>query len=266
MNLSQRQIEEIISLVQKANQKILEIYNFSKIDISIKEDNSPITKADKVSHDLLTTELKKLYPDIPILSEEGEDISYQERKNWEYFWLIDPLDGTKEFILKNGEFTVNIALIHKNSPVFGIVSIPVKEWIYFSQKSKGAFKINKDKKAKKIQARNNPKGKIIVVRSRSHSDKKEQNIIEHLGGHEVVYAGSSIKFCYVAEGLADIYIRTGSTMEWDTGAGQCITECAGAKTFTLDGKPFLYNKQSLLNSGLVCTANNEISNKLNISL
>jgi len=257
MNLSQRQIKEIISLVQKANQKILEIYNSSKIDVSLKNDNSPITKADKVSHELLTSGLKELYPEIPILSEE-EIIPFKERKRWQHFWLIDPLDGTKEFISKNGEFTVNIALIYKNTPVFGIVSLPVKEFIYFSSKDKGAFKIGKDKEAKKIQIRNNPEGKIIVVRSRSHSDEKEQAIIERLGEYKVIQAGSSVKFCYVAEGLADIYIRTGPTMEWDTGAGQCIAECAGASIFNFEQRPFKYNKESLKNSGFVCSANKSI--------
>ncbi len=246
-------INKLIEIVRSTDEKVLKIYNKEDLGIEYKEDNSPLTLADKVSQESISSNLKSLYPQIPILSEETERANYKTRKEWEYFWLVDPLDGTKEFIKRNGEFTVNLALIYKGEPVLGIVSIPAKGVLYFAQSGKGAFKWEKDKRAPyPIKAREEYAGKIVVAKSRSHSSSKDNKIISCLENTETITAGSSLKFCYVAEGKADIYLRGGRTMEWDTAAGQCIAESAGAKVFSLSGSPLKYNKKSLLNDKFIC--------------
>lgn len=262
MKLTTAQITDILKQVNKASAAILDIYKSADLEIEYKKDNSPLTLADKTSHDVLVLGLKRIYPDIPILSEEGQDVSYQIRKNWKYFWVIDPLDGTKEFISGNGEFTINLALVKEDKPVFGIVAAPTKDTIYFANKGEGAYKKEDDNAPEKIEASKVTKGKTVIARTRSHKNKKEEPIIAKLGLTKTIHAGSALKFCLVAEGKADIYLRGGPTMEWDTAAGDCIANEAGATTYTIDGKPFLYNKQNLLNSGLICTANPEIKSKI----
>jgi 3'(2'), 5'-bisphosphate nucleotidase len=262
MFLNNNQIQEILNQVEKASLAILDIYQSSDLEIETKKDNSPLTLADRTSHDILVTELKKLYPDIPILSEEGADVAYEIRENWQYFWVIDPLDGTKEFISKNGEFTINLGLVKDNQPIFGVVAAPTKDTVYFASQGSGAYKKENNNSPQSIKAKEKTNQKIIVARTRSHKNQKEELLISKLGQTETIHAGSALKFCLVAEGKADIYLRGGPTMEWDTAAGDCIAAEAGAKTYTIDGKPFLYNKQSLLNPGLICTANPEILNKV----
>ncbi|MCF7870195.1 MAG: 3'(2'),5'-bisphosphate nucleotidase CysQ [Candidatus Omnitrophica bacterium] len=265
MNLTSQQINTLLKQVNKASAAILDIYQSADLEVKTKKDNSPLTLADRTSHDILVAELKKLYPDIPIISEEGASIAYQVRKSWQYFWVIDPLDGTKEFISGNGEFTINLALVQSDQPIFGIVAAPTKDTVYFANQGSGAYKKENNNLPQPIKANKKSKDKIIVARTRSHKNEKEELLISKLGQTETIHAGSALKFCLVAEGKADIYLRGGPTMEWDTAAGDCIAAEAGATTYTIDGKPFLYNKESLLNPGLICTANPEIINKLGIS-
>jgi 3'(2'), 5'-bisphosphate nucleotidase len=242
-------LEKVVSIAKEAGEKILEIYH-SDVEVEIKDDQSPLTAADKASHNLITEKLNELYPNIPILSEEGIDISFEERSNWEQFWLVDPLDGTKEFIKKNGEFTVNIALIKNNQPILGVVYLPVTEEVYYAAKEKGAYKRSKDQvielKVKKIS-----KGKSLkVVESRSHPSEDLVILKEKLQkDYELssLQRGSSLKICAVAEGLADIYPRLGPTMEWDTAAGHAVVEAAGGIVMDLNRNSLQYNKRSLKN-------------------
>ncbi|HEY8399729.1 MAG TPA: 3'(2'),5'-bisphosphate nucleotidase CysQ [Cytophagaceae bacterium] len=247
-------VELIKDIAVKAGQKILEIYNredFSGI-VDFKADNSPLTLADKESHNVIVAELEKAFPEIPVLSEEGKDIPYEERKNWTKFWCVDPLDGTKEFIKKNGEFTVNIALIENNTPVLGVIYAPVPNILYSGVVSKGAQK-QEGTDIKDIRVNTKQKD-YVAVGSRSHAAPEEQNFLSKLPVSGLVSVGSSLKFCMVAEGKADVYFRFGPTMEWDTAAGQAIVEAAGGKVLNEKFQPFTYNKESLRNGSFYCLA------------
>lgn len=269
-----------ILAAKEAGDAILEVYN-SNFSVEKKEDNSPLTIADKRSHEIIAKHISQLtdqkaYITHHILSEEGKDIPYEERKNWEYFWLVDPLDGTKEFIKRNGEFTVNIALIHNNRPVLGVVYAPVLNAFYFAGEEIGAYKLLNSgnimsslrldimndqsleilKKASqklpvtKTNSKDSPS--ITIVASRSHLSKETEDYInaikQEYGEMELVTIGSSLKFCLIAEGKADVYPRFGPTMEWDTAAGQAIVEGAGGKVMKFQTDMSLsYNKENLLN-------------------
>ncbi len=233
-----------------AGNEILKIYNDDTLskEIEQKADDSPLTLADKASNNLIVGALRENFPDIPILSEEEKSIEYVKRKDWDKFWLVDPLDGTKEFIKRNDEFTVNIALIENGYPVFGIIYAPVLDTIYIGDVSKN--------KAIKIESAgfeipitiNNKLNSRIAAGSRSHSSEKEKELLKKYDVVKTISVGSSLKFCMVAEGKADIYFRHGPTMEWDTGAGQAIVEAAGGKVLNFGSKGrFSYNKVSLLN-------------------
>lgn len=251
-------IQKINSIAKKAGDKIMRIYQ-QDFDIEFKKDNSPLTEADLVSDRIIEDNLKKLYPDIPILSEENESIPYNIRKNWEYFWLIDPLDGTKEFVKKNGEFTVNIALIYKNIPVLGIVYAPVLNLLYYAQKDRGAFKQEKNKKPRRLPIYNRVHNDILkAIVSKSHYNQETKEFIDNLKNQykkiEFVSIGSSLKFCFIAEGKADIYPRLALTMEWDTAAGQVIIEQSGGRIVNFNNKiPLNYNKESLFNPWFICS-------------
>ncbi|MBL3654842.1 3'(2'),5'-bisphosphate nucleotidase CysQ [Fulvivirga sediminis] len=243
--------QELIDLALQAGQAILNIYHDKDLagDVDYKSDNSPLTLADKASHAVIMKGLTKLHPNIPIISEEGEQVEYSTRKNYDTFWLIDPLDGTKEFINRNGEFTVNIALISKQKPVFGIVYAPVPDVVYVGTGER-AFKLVNGKE-EPLQV-NNSTSKRIAVRSKSHASPEEEVILKEYDVIDSISVGSSLKFCMVAEGKADIYYRHGPTMEWDTAAGQAVLESAGGKVFKETGPvPFTYNKESLLNTGFL---------------
>ncbi len=257
-------LSKIIPIAIKAGEAIMDIYHSADFGVEMKSDNSPLTLADRASHDIIVKGLKKEFPDIPVLSEEGKDIPYEERKNWEKFWLVDPLDGTKEFIKKNDEFTVNIALIENNDAVLGVIYAPALEdgnnggidpseidfpaihlkygTLYFGGKGFGAYKKIKDGALYKIEVNKNTNGNIIAVRSRSHASPEEEKVFEKSGVTETISAGSSIKFCRVAEGSAHVYYRHGPTNEWDVGAGYAIAKAAGA---IIEGLQF--NKENLLN-------------------
>jgi 3'(2'), 5'-bisphosphate nucleotidase len=219
-------------------------------DVDYKDDKSPLTLADKASHVVIMEALRKHYPEIPVLSEEGAGIPYEERRQYEYYWLVDPLDGTKEFINRNGEFTVNIALIHKTVPVAGFIYAPVLDTYYVGTSSE-AYKI---KGTEKIPLKvNNKTGERVAVRSKSHASPEEEEVLERYDVQDSISVGSSLKFCMVAEGKADVYYRFGPTMEWDTAAGQAIVQAAGGRVLKETGPdPFLYNKENLLNSSFLC--------------
>jgi len=238
-------IEDVLEIARKAGEEVLKIYN-KDFEVEYKDDKSPLTIADKISHNLIVEGLKKY--NLPILSEEGKNISYEERKKWELFWMIDPLDGTKEFVKKNGEFTINIALIYKNEPVFGVVYSPVLDWIYFND-NKNAYKIENNKLIKLPFKRDN--NKFIIVASRSHLNEETKKFIDSIKTDkqkEFISIGSSLKLCLVAEGKADIYPRLAPTMEWDTAAADAIVRKVGKKVYQVENNLFLeYNKENLLN-------------------
>jgi 3'(2'), 5'-bisphosphate nucleotidase len=246
----------------KAGNEILEIYNDPNSDFSVerKADNSPLTIADKASHKVIAGLLKDTA--IPILSEEGKAIAYIERKNWKQFWLIDPLDGTKEFIKKNGEFTVNIALVENGKPVLGIIYVPVSGSLYFGAHDIGAWKMEKanddctlqtlQARGMKLPASNGDDRVFKIVGSRSHMSPETEAYIKKLSNDhpqiEIVSKGSSLKICMVAEGSANEYPRFGPTMEWDTAAGHAIANASGKKLWLTDFSSELkYNKENLLN-------------------
>ncbi|WPP48256.1 3'(2'),5'-bisphosphate nucleotidase CysQ [Catalinimonas niigatensis] len=244
----------------EAGKEILNIYHhadFSQI-VDFKADDSPLTTADEASHHVIINRLSSKYPNIPIISEEGKDVEYATRKGWEYFWLVDPLDGTKEFIKRNGQFTVNIALIHQGKPIVGVIYTPVTEELYLAAKEgyaedmkPGAYKQQLPGNPVPIQV-NNKKDKLVAVRSSSHASEEEEELLGRYGVTESISKGSSLKFCMVAEGKADVYYRHGPTMEWDTAAGQVVVECAGGKVLQGTGpEPFRYNKESLRNGSFL---------------
>lgn len=244
--------DTLISIAQKAGNKILEIYadesSFEQVDF--KSDDSPLTLADKAAHNIIQDELLKAFPDIPILSEEGKDIPYETRSQWQRFWLVDPLDGTKEFIKRNGEFTVNIALIEDGKPVAGCVHVPCLSTTYVAIKGEGAFSTRDGGFPEKIEASAfhlQDEG-LRIVCSRSHMSPEVEAYITLFKNPQTVSMGSSLKFMLVAENKADIYPRLAPTMEWDTGAAQIIVEEAGGNVINQETQePLQYNKENLRN-------------------
>ncbi|MBN1779750.1 3'(2'),5'-bisphosphate nucleotidase CysQ, partial [bacterium] len=212
-------LNRICEIAKQAGEKILEIYGQDDFNIEQKEDNSPLTAADRASHAIISNALSASYPDIPLLSEEGKHMPYEERKHWHSFWVVDPLDGTKEFIKRNGEFTVNIALVTGGLPVAGVIYVPVTDVLYYARKDLGAFRRQGDGEPGIIHTDTDIRTKLIAVRSRSHASPEEEAYAGKTGCSEIISAGSSLKFCRVAEGEAHYYYRHGPTMEWDTAAG-----------------------------------------------
>ena len=240
-------LEPAAVLARQAGDKILEIYD-SEFSVEQKADNSPLTEADMASHHAIVDGLTELTADIPVLSEESASLPYSERSSWKRYWLVDPLDGTREFVKRNGEFTVNIALIDKGVPVLGVVHVPVTGISYLACQGLGAMKQDAGKTPVAIQVRTLGDGPVMVVGSRSHRGDSLIRFLDKLGEHEMVGMGSSLKLCLVAEGVADIYPRLGPTSEWDTAAAQCVVEQAGGYVTDTDMQPLRYNtKDSLLN-------------------
>ena len=253
-------ITALTEIAREAGQKIMEIYNSNDFEIEYKEDNSPLTKADTASHSLIKEHLRKLAPEIPIISEEGKSIPYEQRKNWKDFWLVDPLDGTKEFIKRNGEFTVNIALVKNNKSVLGVIYAPALKVLYFADSSNGAFKQMNGCAPEAINTNSNGQDKLVAIQSRSHSSSGENEFLSRYSITDFISKGSSLKFCLVAEGNADLYYRSGPTWEWDTAAGQAILTIAGGKVMT-GNKELEYNKPTLKNDeGFVCVGNESLLN------
>ena len=251
--LSKENLLEIVNISVDAGKVILNYYN-ENVDVIYKDDESPLTKADLASHKIITDSIKKITPDIPILSEE-EFIDWKIRKKWKKYWLIDPLDGTKEFIKKNDEFTVNIALIENNRPILGVIYTPALNELFYSIKNFGSYKIltkkklNTLKEAKRISINKKKSNKIKIVGSRSHSNPiLDKWVNKNFNKFDILQKGSSLKFCLIAEGSADIYPRFGPTSEWDIAAGHIILEEAGGKLKSIDNKEILYNeKENILN-------------------
>ena len=240
-------IQPVIDIAAKAGERILEIYT-TEFSVETKDDKSPLTAADKASHETIVAALEALTPDIPVLSEESTAISWAERSAWPEYWLIDPLDGTKEFIKRNGEFTVNIALIQGNTAVLGVVLVPVNNRCFYGYQGGGAFERTPEGDIRAIQVTADTQSPLRVVGSRSHRGESLDAYLNRLGEHVMVPMGSSLKLCLVANGEADIYPRLGLTSEWDTAAAQAVVECAGGKVVQLDGQPLLYNaKENILN-------------------
>lgn len=243
-------ILKVCAIAKLAGEKILEIYNASEgVKIEKKADNSPLTIADKEANKIICDGLENLDVQYPIISEENKLVDYSSRANYEYAWMVDPLDGTKEFINRNGEFTVNIALIHNGVTVAGVVYVPCTEVTYYAIKGKGAFKIeNDDKQVLKCNTFNMNDENLKVVCSRSHLNPETQDFMDKLSEPEKVSKGSSLKFLILAEGKADLYPRLAPTMEWDTAAAHIILEEAGGQVLNAQtNTPLAYNKENLLN-------------------
>jgi len=255
MNIDKILLDKIADLSVEAGRAIIAVYESADFEVTYKESDSPLTRADTDANDVIVAELKKLTPDIPILSEEIKEAPYSERKAWDIFWLVDPLDGTKEFIKKSGEFTVNIALIKDGSPVMGVVHMPTTGTTYTALVGLGAFKQeSKNAPAKEITTLGYNDGKLRIVASLSHRNKDLEEFIASIekaqadnGGVKALSMGSSLKLCLVAEGAAHLYPRIGPTMEWDTGAAHCVVTAAGGRVTDLAGKDLTYNKENLLN-------------------
>lgn len=261
--MSQDILKIAISAALEAAKEILKIYHSDDFEVQLKSDDSPLTRADLVSHQVIESYLKPT--NIPILSEEGKDISYDERKDWDQLWIVDPIDGTKEFIKRNGEFTVNIALIENQRPILGVVYAPVLNELYFSSNKLGGFKVSVDltnfdvnnliDSSVKLPLSREDKTFTIIV-SRSHLSDETVDFIEEIkkekGDVRLISKGSSLKLCLVADGSADCYPRFAPTMEWDTAAGQAICEHAGFRVIDWETKKdLLYNRPKLLNNWFV---------------
>lgn len=239
-------LDQIKQIAEEAGREILQIYQQDDVGIQAKSDLSPLTKADLASHHIITQALKKLTPDVPILSEEDEVFE----EDADTFWCVDPLDGTKEFIKKNDEFTVNIALIEQHQPILGVIHIPVANQTFMALKGKGAFKIHNNQVKLLIKQSEEKKLPPIFAVSRSHLNQVTQDFI-HLHQAETIAAGSSLKLTMLAEGLADAYPRFGPTSLWDMAAGHAILKETGGEIFTLDHEPLIYNVNQILNPDLL---------------
>jgi 3'(2'), 5'-bisphosphate nucleotidase len=251
--LNQIDIQDIVAIAKEAGNAIMQVYK-QDFEVEYKQNSSPLTLADKKANDIIEDGLNQLSVSFPILSEEGKEIPYEDRKHWEYFWLVDPLDGTKEFVKRNGEFTVNIALICKDTSVLGVVYAPALDVCYWAKQDEGAFKDGQKLPLKIVNQRNTYK----IVVSRSHMSNETQafiNTIDTSKEKELISIGSSLKICLVAEGEADIYPRLAPTMEWDTGAAHAIaSECYCQIVSYPDKSPLKYNSnKTLVNKNFYCT-------------
>jgi len=243
----QTTMPDLLRIARQAGDAILDIYG-QDFAVEQKADNSPLTQADLASHIIIRDALTGLRPDIPVLSEESASIDFRIRSGWQQYWLVDPLDGTKEFVNRNGEFTVNIALIQNHRPVCGVVHVPVSAVSYTGITGIGAERHSPDNSSQSIQVRKPCASPAIIVGSRSHANPKLLEYLSAVGDYELISMGSSLKFCLLAEGKADFYPRLGPTSEWDTAAAHAVVIAAGGRIVKLDGSELEYNrKESLLN-------------------
>ena len=260
--LNEQLISSTVEIAKLAGEGITEIYN-SDFDYQLKKDLSPITAADNLSHIIITKRLKILAPEIPILSEENCDIPYKIRANWTKYWLVDPLDGTKEFIKRNGEFTVNIALIENNTPIFGVIHLPVTSETYWGSQVNGSFYSSGNNDVKEIRVSENHQNPIRLVASRSHPSEMLNSLLKKIVDYEIIEVGSSIKFCHIASGQADCYPRFGPTSEWDTAAGEAIVSSAGGHVVAASGNSMKYNgKEEYLNPNFIVSNGKIISERI----
>ena len=240
-------LDPVIQIAYQAGKVIMEVYD-AGFSVEEKSDQTPVTEADMAANKVIESSLKELTPHLPVLTEEAKPTPYSERKKWSRYWLIDPLDGTREFIKRNGEFTVNIALIDGDESVMGLVYAPVIGVLYYAAKGQGAFKKTSTNEPELIHVKEKCSGKTTVACGRSHPSKEMENFIKNLGEHEIIRVGSAIKSCLVAEGKADLYARLGPTSEWDTAAAQCVVEEAGGAITNTAMQRLQYNsKDDLLN-------------------
>jgi 3'(2'), 5'-bisphosphate nucleotidase len=247
-------LTDVVALAREAGEAILAVYA-GDFDVTRKDDDSPLTVADLRAQRIITAGLAHLTPDVPIISEEAAAPPLAERARWEWLWLVDPLDGTREFVERSGEFTVNIALIHGHAPVLGVLHVPLAGIDYYAAAGCGAFRQGRDGVVERIAARARIAGAPRVVASRSHRGNSLDGFLARLGPHEFQPRGSASKFGLIADGSADLYPRVGPTCEWDTAAGQAIAEIAGARVVGRDGQPLTYNaRATLINPDFVCYA------------
>jgi len=239
-------LEELGKLAREAGKAILEVYE-TDFEVEEKADASPLTLADRRSHQIISAGLQSRYPAIPVLSEEGREVPYAIRREWPAFWLVDPLDGTKEFVKKNGEFTINIALIEGTVPTMGVIYLPVPDRLYLADLRRGCWEQRGGSSRRLAMGQGPSASPPRVVKSRSHPSPDLETLLEALPAYESVSRGSALKFCALAAGEADCYPRLGPTWEWDTAAGQAIVTAAGGVMVSLDGAPFTYNKPNLRN-------------------
>lgn len=240
-------LPEICDLADAAGQCIMEVYT-GEYYIEHKENNTPVTDADYAAHHAILDGLARLTPDLPALSEESEDIPFEQRAQWNTYWLVDPLDGTREFIKRNGEFTVNIALIHQHEAILGVIHCPVSGVTYYASRGRGAWRLDRGGTPQPIQVQSHATLPLRVASSRSYNCESIRPFLNRIGEFQLLNIGSSLKSCLVAEGKADIYPRFGPTCEWDTAAAQCIVEEAGGRIVDVQMQPLRYNtKPSLLN-------------------
>ncbi len=247
-------LEHLVQLAFRAGRAILEVYS-TDFSVEKKEDDSPLTLADTSSHRIIADGLRSLHPHIPILSEEGKEVPHSTRRNWPLFWCVDPLDGTKEFVKKNGEFTINIALIEGQIPVIGLIHAPVSGDTFLARVNEGAWRIQEGRRQElKLDTASFPE-RVRVLKSRSHPSPHMESLLELIPRHETIRKGSALKFCAIASGEADFYPRLGPTWEWDTAAGQAIVSASGGVMLDFKGRPFIYNKPSLINGPFLAAAN-----------
>ncbi len=253
-------IPEVSRIARQAGERILDIYERG-FDVHTKTDGTPLTTADRASHEIICRELPVLDGNLPVLSEESASADHSGRQGWRQFWLVDPLDGTREFVKRNGEFTVNIALIDGHRPVLGVVHTPVKGLTHWSHAGGPAYRYSGDGEAQSIQVKQFHGGSPQVVASRSHGRDALAQFLSRLkereGGYDTISMGSALKICIVAEGRGDVYPRLGPTYEWDTAAAQCVLESAGGKLTDRQGVPLRYNKNSLLNPWFIASGSGD---------
>ncbi|HYC09593.1 MAG TPA: 3'(2'),5'-bisphosphate nucleotidase CysQ [Steroidobacteraceae bacterium] len=237
-------LERTADIARRAGREILEVYGSGAVAASAKADQSPLTDADLRAHALIVRALAELTPDVPVLSEEAADAPYAVRRQWTRYWLVDPLDGTKEFLSRNGQFTVNIALIEGHAPKLGVVHVPVTDTSYRGLAGRGAWRQTAAAAAEPIRVARTAVAPLRVVGSRSHRGDSLDTFLERVGPHRLLALGSSLKFCIVAEGGADVYPRLGPTSEWDTAAAHAVLSAAGGTVSQLDGAPLQYNTRA----------------------
>jgi 3'(2'), 5'-bisphosphate nucleotidase len=258
LKIAERLTQDALTIARQAGERIVEVYG-GDFDVSYKSDQTPLTTADLAAHEIILGQLQELDPKLPVLSEESDAISFEERHGWDTYWLVDPLDGTREFLRRNGEFSVNIALISNNRPIAGVIFAPILQVAYFATHTCGAFKQVGESTPKLIHVRSAPKP-VTVARSRSPvTGPNLRQFLDGIGDHDEIPMGSALKSCLVAEGVADIYARLGPTGEWDTAAAQCIVEEAGGYVTDTRSRGLTYNmRESLINPNFLVYGDDQI--------
>lgn len=258
MPTARRLMQEALLVARRAGNRIVEVYGGS-FDVDYKSDNTPVTTADLAAHNLIIEELHRISPCLPVLSEESDDVSFEERHRWPAYWLVDPLDGTREFLRRNGEFSVNIALVQQHRPIVGVIVAPVLDVAYFATLGAGAYKQVSGDEPTPIHVRS-AKSRVTVAKSRCPNvSARMQHFFDELGEHDEIPMGSALKSCLVAEGAADVYARLGPTGEWDTAAAQCIVEEAGGHIRDINSRKLTYNeRESLINPAFLVFGDDQI--------